>query len=138
MSAVRQRGLPTLIPCLAISWLSVAPLYAFDVRPLPEPYVALVLATLAGVAAGLVPGIASGSGGAPPPRPVTPIPQPEPTTPVDPRAFVTGPEPEVQCPRCGGFAVTAAGATATCRTCSETWDPSGPTRAVVVRSWLHH
>jgi len=144
---------------LAVAWTVTALLYFTSSAVLPPPAAALALATLVGVGAAVLNTIPphapphasqrperSRTGARPAPdanRVPGSVDQPARRQLRAPGAYVGGSREEVQCPRCGGFAVDAVATggevSQRCRTCLNSW-PSGVGIAapdVVVRSWLH-
>lgn len=149
MTAAARRSGPlafaqAAMPFASIAWLSIAPLYLLDVRPLPEPVVAVVVGlAVAVLAAALGARRADDLQTSPSPQP-EPEPVPGvslPTVPIDLGVYQRIDPFEQQCPYCGGFEVGAAQGDRPawrCRTCTTRW-PHDPLRPadVVVRSWLH-
>jgi hypothetical protein len=147
----REAFLLALPVYLGVAWAAAALPYLARVGHLPEPWLTMVVSTTVGVvgawagtlAAAGAPAamVAARRGGAV----AAPSPVLEPGPPQMPRASIDltqyrgVPAVEVQCPRCGGFAVAVkSNARATCHTCRHVWvrDPSAPPD-VIVRSWLH-
>lgn len=138
---IALRTLNGLLPSLSAGWLSIAALYAFDVRPLPEPAIGFALATAVAVTAPII-----GWAGSSPAdqsdadQPTSDLDVQDRLVPevVDTAAFDRQNPDERQCPHCGGFDVAPGPDRAHCLTCGTRWVADRRTPPdVVVRSFLH-